>query len=130
MSAMQGTEHEEAPTWRSAVERRLDATEAALVELGEGLTTRRLAIRDDEGLERIVADVDGDTAELRVGFGEAPERSAVVLFATTETAARRAELGEGLGVQLWARGSLLVELCLWSDADGRCRPSVHLYPDR
>lgn len=71
------------------LEDRLLSVERAVAQLSTEVTTRRLRIIDQQNRERIVAEVVGETAELRV---EAPTgsrrgRTHVVVFATPPGAA-------------------------------------------
>jgi hypothetical protein len=81
------------------------------------IRTRRLVVVDDQGQERVVAQVVWGTAELRVGLpGTGSE---VVLFASPG----RHGLDPGLGLQLWAGGQSVLELDAWPGPGGRWRVS-------
>lgn len=119
------------PTWRGDVERRLAAVERLASGLDREVRTRRLVVHDDDGRERIVAEVVCDTAELRVELGgESPgERSAVVLVASPLVTGRDAAdvgMGPAIAVQLWTDGETTVGLEAWPGGDGRWRPHLHL----
>jgi len=100
---------------------RVAALEAAVHSLAQEVRTRRLVVRDDAGDDRIVAEVRGATAELRVMTAAAA--GAVVVFATEPS-----DLDGGVGVQLWARGDAPVELALWCDG-GTWRPVLRVATD-
>ena len=74
-------------------------------------TAARLLIVDDEGTERIVAEVVANQAEVRICLpgGRGTE---VLLYAGSDQ-----ELGRALGVQLWADGNAYVEVNLRRDGD-------------
>ena len=119
------------PMWRGDVERRLAAAERLLADLGRELRTQRIVVHDEEGRERIVAEVVCDTAELRVELGDqAPvERTAVVLVASPLVAGRDAGdvgMGPAIALQLWTEGETTVGLEAWPGEDGRWRPHLHL----
>jgi hypothetical protein len=109
------------------LQRRLEALEQALVELGNQVTTRRIAVLDGD-VERLVAETVEGVFELRLELPRTRRsssasrrndrtagrnRSAVLVF----TAAGESDLAAGLGVQLWARGNLVSELTWWEDED-------------
>jgi hypothetical protein len=66
------------------LEGRLRSVERAIARLSTEVTSQRLRIVDQHGRERIVAEVVGDTAELRVEVPTNPGggRTHVLLFAT------------------------------------------------
>ena len=87
---------------------------------------RRLVLVDADGVPRLVAEVAGDTAELRLEVPGAPpgRRAAVVLHASRSPVPL-------LGVQLWADGEVLAELDAWPGGDGVVggggwHPGLHL----
>ena len=98
--------------------------------------TRRLVVTDDSGSARVVVEVTGGTAELRMAVeqdrrraGHSRGRTAVVLHAGVDAGGSRpqeAALGALMGLQLWADGDAIAELDAWPDADGRWRPHLHL----
>ncbi|HUY29964.1 MAG TPA: hypothetical protein VMV02_03085 [Acidimicrobiales bacterium] len=104
---------------------RLDALEHALDALGHEVRTRRLAVLGPDGAERVVAEVASGHAEVRVAVPGGPHgrASCVLVFATPASA----EIGEGVGVQLWGDGDAIVELCAWR-SDGRWEPEVRRQP--
>jgi hypothetical protein len=98
---------------RRAVRARIGALEAAIEALGAQVCTRRVAVVDRDGIERIVGEVVDGYAELRV---ELPASSStgpasLLLFATPP----HAELGDGTGLQIWADGEEILEICAWRD---------------
>ncbi|MDA8292069.1 MAG: hypothetical protein M0Z33_10395 [Actinomycetota bacterium] len=97
---------------------RVAALERAATSLERELRTRRLAVVDSDGDERVVAEVVDGHAEVRLSVPGAPrgQASSVLLFATP----RGGELGTGVGIQLWGDGDAVLELCAW-DVDGRWR---------
>ncbi|HVC25449.1 MAG TPA: hypothetical protein VND23_06820 [Acidimicrobiales bacterium] len=90
---------------------RLDSLERAITAIEREVRTRRLVVVDDDGDERVVAEVADGHAELRLDLprGQRGQRSSVLIFATPPSA----ELGEGVGLQLWGDGDSLLELCAW-----------------
>ena len=90
---------------------------ARQVAAPEEVVTRRLTVVDERGRSRLVAEVVGDTMELRLELPDAPpgRRSAVVVHASPAPAAGPAGLpGEPaivplLGIQLWADGDAVAE---------------------
>ena len=81
MSNSEGTEPD-------GLEARLRSVEQAVARLSMEVTTRRLRIVDQDRQERIVAEVVGDTAELRVeALPSSRGRTHVLLFATPPGAA-------------------------------------------
>ncbi|MGH9108304.1 MAG: hypothetical protein ACRDY3_02355 [Acidimicrobiales bacterium] len=94
------------------------------------MTARRIAVVDDRGVPRLVAEVVGDTVELRLEVpGGAPgRRSAVVLHASGPATSSHGQPGPGplIGVQLWAEGDAVAELDAWPGEDGHWRPHLHL----
>ena len=85
------------------------------------LVCRRLVLVDAVGTPRLVAEVAGDTVELRLQVPGTPpgRRAAVVLHASRSPAPL-------LGLQLWADGDVVAELDAWPGDDGRWHPSLHL----
>jgi hypothetical protein len=88
--------------------------------LGEEVRSRRLIVIDEQGHERVVAEVAHGQAELRVQLPpESPPSpdngtrspGTALIFACPDSE----DLGAGLGVQLWAGGDILGEFDAWSD---------------
>jgi hypothetical protein len=109
------------------VERRLGELDGALRGLADEVRTRQLIVVDDEDRPRIVGEVFGDAAELRIelpGIGSlsGPE---LVLFGVSEGHPTGDELGPAVGFQLRANGQALFELDAAPSA-GKWRPSLHL----
>ncbi len=95
---------------------RLAALERLVSGLGAEVRTERLVVVDAAGGERIEAQVEGSTAVLRVGLGDAEEdgRASAVLYAHDDP-----DLGPGVGVQLWAAGDSVFEINATSEPGGR-----------
>lgn len=92
------------------------------------VVARRLTVVDGQGRPRLVAEVAGDTVELRLEVpGGAPgRRSAVVLHASAAPDLASPSPAPLLGLQLWADGDVVAELDAWPGDDGRWRPHLHL----
>ena len=124
---------------------RLAALERSVRAMADEIRTRRLVVVDDRGRARLVTEVVGETAELRLelpngppgdratvpddGDGSHPgeSRAAVVLHATPATVDGPDDgLGPAVGIQLWADGDSVVEIDSWPGPDGRWQPHVHL----
>ena len=87
--------------------------ETAVAALAAEIQTRRLVVVDDRGRPRIVAEVVGSTAEVRLdlpGDGDQPAMS-VLVFANPGDEA--VGLGPGVGVQLWVDGDEVDRLVVW-----------------
>ena len=129
----------------TGMQARLAALEQSVRAMADEIRTRRLVVVDDLGRVRLVTEVVGETAELRLELpGGAPgdratgpddeagsrsgeERAAVVLHATPSTVdSRGGGLGPAVGIQLWADGDSVVEIDSWPGPDGRWQPHVHL----
>lgn len=90
------------------------------------IRTRRLIITDDTGSPRIVGEVIGGAAEVRVGLpGEGSRNAYVLLYAVPRDGTG---LGPALGVQLWANGDAYSEMSLSWD-DGRWTANLRTLPD-
>ncbi len=123
---------------------RLAALERSVRAMADEIRTRRLVVVDDLGRVRLVAEVVGETTELRLELPGAPGdraadaddgaasrsgagRAAVVLHATPSTVDGPDDgLGPAVGIQLWADGDSVVEIDSWPGPDGRWQPHVHL----
>jgi hypothetical protein len=81
--------------------------------LDSEMRTRRLAVVDDEGRERLVAEAVGEVLEVRMDLPtEGPRgRTGLVCFTTPGDG----ELSAGLGAQVWVRGDLAGEVSWWAD---------------
>src|SRR5262245_41577096 len=78
---------------------------------------QRIVLVDDDGTERMVAEVNGSTAVLRLELpGSAAGRTTGLLLFTTSGSAERPP---GFGVQLWADGNAIAELNGWQIRRGR-----------
>ncbi|HVX22752.1 MAG TPA: hypothetical protein VHB02_15495 [Acidimicrobiales bacterium] len=104
-----------------AIEERLRRLEAFMLRSGTEVRTRRLVVTDDDGRERIVGEVVGTTAELRVDLpeGMTDGRSSVLCFANPGDP--DLQLGWGLGVQLWVEGDIVDQMTDWWEP-GRSAP--------
>lgn len=74
------------------------------------LRAQRLVVTDADDRERIVGEVVGGHAELRVALGAAgvhPE-ACVLVYAGTDP-----DLGPAIGIQLWSNGNALAEVNAW-----------------
>lgn len=95
---------------------RVERLEAAMADLGKEVMTRRLVVTGDGG-ERIVGEVVGTTAELRMDVA-GPHGSrdlSVLVFASA--ADQECDLGPGGGVQIWSAGDVVHELAVWRDEE-------------
>lgn len=80
------------------------------------LRTRRLVVTDADDNDRIVGEVVGSHAELRLALGAAgahPE-AWLLVYAGTDPV-----LGPAIGVQLWDNGNALAEINAWHAGCGR-----------
>lgn len=93
------------------LEGRVAALEGLLGELARELRTRRLVLSGDSDDPRIVAEVRGRRAEIRLEQEdpEHEERADLVLF----TDKGEGGLGAGIGIQFWVSGEAVVELNCW-----------------
>lgn len=100
---------------------RIQALEARLDDLAGEVVTSRLVVIDDLGRRRLVAAASGPAAELRVMVaGTAAGRSTEVSIFAVE--GDQGGLPGGVGVQLWADGSVVGELTTWDDDPGTPSP--------
>jgi hypothetical protein len=99
------------------LEGRVERLEATIAALSEESRTRRLVVTDEAGKERIVGEVVGAAAELRLDLPGSQEarRTSVLVFANPGDEATA--LGSGVGVQLWSVGNMVHELVVWGDAE-------------
>lgn len=115
-----------------SVAERLERLEALVGALAVEVRTGRLALVDAAGRERLVATVDEEVVELRIGAPppSGREDASVVLFAAAATDGRvgddRLPLGPAVGIQLWADGDAVVEIDAAPGVDGGWRPHLHL----
>jgi hypothetical protein len=109
------------------VERRLGELEGAMGGLADEVRTRQLIVVDEEDRPRIVGEVFGDAAELRIELPGAGSISGpeLVLFGVSEGHPTGDELGAAVGFQLRANGQALFEVDAVPSA-GRWRPGLHL----
>ena len=105
-----------------AVEERLRRLEAFMLGSRAEVRTRRLVVTDGDDRERIVGEVAGNTAELRVDLPERTTegRSSVLCFANAGDP--ELDLGWGLGIQLWVEGEVVDEVTDWWRLDGGPHP--------
>ncbi len=100
------------------------AMDAVIAGQGAEIRTRRLAIVDDEGRERVIGAVVRDQAELRV---DAPasgcgEPSSVVMYACPDDG----DLGPSCGIQIWVGGNAMGGVDAWPGSDGTWQLHVNL----
>lgn len=102
----------------------LAATEAVLAGLAQEVRTRRLVVVDDRGRERIVAELVGDDAFVRLDLvrREGEGTTGLVLSATDggDTAS--------LGVEFWAEGNSVGGFDVWRGPDGRWQSDLQAPP--
>jgi len=108
------------PTGRPA------AAEAALVALSQEVRTRRLVVVDDRDRERIVAELVGDDAFLRLELlrPEGEGTTGLVLSVTTGGDVD----SPGVGVEFWADGDAIGGIDAWRTPDGRWHSEVQTNP--
>jgi len=96
-------------------EDRLAGLEAAVAAMAAEIHTKRLVVMDDDGRDRIVAEVAGTVAEVRLDLpaGDRHPAMSVLVFANPGDA--DLDLGPGVGVQLWVDGEEVTRLVAWSD---------------
>jgi hypothetical protein len=100
----------------------------AIRAFADEIRTRQIVVVDDEDGPRIVGEVFGGVAELRLEFpplaGEpGPE---LLLFAIASGHPSPIDLGPAVGMQLRAQGRTVFELDAWPDTDGMWRPHLHV----
>src|ERR1700749_325707 len=110
------------------VERVVGEIEATIHAFADEIRTRQIVVVDDKDHPRIVGEVFGDVAELRLELPNAggepgPE---LLLFAVAFSHAGPIELGPAVGMQLRAQGRTVFELDAWPDLDGIWRPHLHM----
>lgn len=95
------------------LEARVTALEVRMNQLRQGVHTARLAITDDQGLEHLVAERSNGAMELWLELPNsmAGHRTGVLVFGI----AGQEDLCDGIGIQLWANGSVVRELTWWAD---------------
>lgn len=110
-----------------SVEGRLSIVERCVAGLRDEVRTRQLVVVDDHDHPRIVGEVFGDVAELRLELPGTPEMPGpeLLLFAITRTHPGPDELGPAIGMQLRAGDGALFELDAWPDGHGVWRPHLH-----
>jgi hypothetical protein len=91
---------------------RVARLEQRLAELRLEVRTDRLVVVDPAQQERLVV---GGVLELRIDLPPARmgRRTALLGF----SAPSRGHLSGGIGLQLWAGGELVTELCWWEDGE-------------
>lgn len=91
---------------------RVDSIESALSRLGREVRTRRLAVLDTEGRERLRAEVTDGVLELQLLVsGKGSGNDGLLLFAVPAVE----EMPPGCGLQLWSGGEIVGELEWWGD---------------
>ena len=109
------------------LETRLARVERSLDALGDEVRTRQLIVVDEEDHPRIVGEVFGDVAELRL---ELPPTAAhpgpeLLLFAVARSHPAPSDLGPAIGLQLRGGDGALFEIDAWPDDHGVWRPHLH-----
>ena len=112
----------ESPGSELPVASRLAAAETTLGRLSQEVRTRRLVVVDDRDRERIVAELDGEDAYLRLDLPrrEGEGTTGLILYANTgEDVAN-----PSLGLQFWADGNTVGGFEAWRSPDGQWRSEV------
>jgi hypothetical protein len=87
------------------------------------IRTRRLAVVDEDGTERIVAEVVRSMAEVRVALPEIDGHTgSLQLYAAEHDG--RGHLGPMLGLQLWVDGNVRAGIDVWP-GDGRWKSTIY-----
>jgi hypothetical protein len=109
------------------VEGRLSLLEEHVAGLRDEVRTRQLIVVDDDDHPRIVGEVFGDVAELRLELPGTPEEPGpeLLLFAIGHMRPGPDDLGPAIGLQLRAGDGALFELDAWPDGSGAWRPHLH-----
>lgn len=96
---------------------RVAKLEAAVAAFETEVRTRCLVVTDHHDAERIVGEVVGSTAEVRMDLPRQTdgERSSVLVFANPGD--KRTGLAPGVGVQLWIDGVAVDELTAWAELE-------------
>jgi hypothetical protein len=96
-----------------AIDERLRRLERFVRRSRGEVRTRRLVVTDVDGRDRIVGEVVGTTAELRLDLPTETTdgRSSVLCFANPGDP--EVDLGWGLGVQLWVNGDCVDQMTDW-----------------
>lgn len=90
------------------LEARISALEAAVERFGREVRTRRLAVLDEEGGERLVAEVSDRVALFHLSFSSGEDDGLLVFAAPSGDA-----FPPGCGVQAWWRGDVARFLEWW-----------------
>lgn len=101
-----------------SIEDRLSALEAVVAAERSEVRTRRLAVTDDDGHERIVAGVVDGQADLHLAL-DGEQHSVLILSAGTDK-----DLGPMIGVQLCAEGNEVASLSAWRDGPAPWRAAL------
>jgi hypothetical protein len=109
------------------LEDRLATVEECLGRLGDEVRTRQLIVVDEQDHPRIVGEVFGDVAELRLELpGTLSEPGPeLLLFAVARSHPGPDDLGAALGLQLRTADGALFEIDAWPDERGVWRPHLH-----
>ena len=105
------------------------ATLASTVNaLRDEVRTRHLVVVDEEDHPRIVGEVFGDVAELRLELPslDAQPGPELLLFAVAHEHPGPVDLGPAVGLQLRAGGAAVFELDAWPESDGVWRTHLHV----
>ena len=109
------------------LEDRLATVEEGLGRLGDEVRTRQLIVVDEQDHPRIVGEVFGDVAELRLelpGTGSEPGPE-LLLYAVARSHPGSGDLGPALGLQFRTPDGALFEIDAWPDDRGVWRPHLH-----
>jgi hypothetical protein len=109
------------------IEGRLATVEQHVVGLGAEVRTRQLIVVDEQDHPRIVGEVFGDVAELRLELPGTPSEPGpeLLLFAVARSHPGPSDLGSALGLQLRTADGTLFEIDAWPDEHGAWRPHLH-----
>jgi hypothetical protein len=100
----------------------------AIRAFADEVRTRRILVVDNDDNPRIVGEVSGDVAELRLELPSTDQEQGpeLLLFAVGSSHPGPIELGPAVGLQLRAQGRAVYELDTWPDPDGTWRPHLHM----
>jgi len=109
------------------LEDRLATVEEGFSRLGDEVRTRQLIVVDEQDHPRIVGEVFGDVAELRLELpGTVSEPGPeLLLFAVARSHPGSGDFGPALGLQLRTVDGALFEIDAWPDDRGFWRPHLH-----
>ncbi len=121
------TDHEQWSHRLVELEAAVHMLQSAMHGFADEIRTRQLVVVDDKNHPKIVGEVFGDVAELRLELpGPDGPGAEVLLFAVASTHPGPIELGPAVGFQLRTQGRAVAELEAWPGPDGVWRPHLHL----